>query len=273
MTTESKLLSECGTSLVWEDAEWKQSKVAIEPGDYLVVEAGCLVGKPGAKFTHPNIATTANRIYNFRTYFRSGAKKWYEKAGVSHFFVIPKSAVRITPNGSTYIPAEINGVNVMFNVGGGGDSEMWTEWLGTHVSISVNTPVKKLKALAEVSVRGTSFEPVAVKPLDAGDEARWNRLNAKANKGIREQVYKLIDDGKKPVVKLNTGLDTTEVVGLELNRRYVKVPLAEPGHFSMESTGAVKSLIVAADGYWGKVRLKLSQIDWMATAVANGIAA
>jgi hypothetical protein len=274
MKTEAKLLSECGTTLVVEDDVGNKSKVEIEPGDYLVVEAGCLVGTPGARFTHPNIAATAKRVYNFRTYFRSGAKRWYEKAGVSHLFVIPRSAVKISPNGSTYIPAEINGVKVSFNVSGGGGSEMWTEWLRTEATISVNNTVKKLKAFAAVAVRGTALEPIAVKTLEPDQEERWNRMAAKANKGIREQVFKMIEEGKKPVVKLLPGYDSTEAVGLELYRRMKKVYVKEDKTaWTYEDTGPVKSMIVAADGYWGKVRVKMSQVDWMATAVANGIAA
>ena len=91
----SKLLSECGTEFVVDAAD--KYVVAIDPGDYLVIEVGAVVGKPGAKLQHPNIAATVKRLYNFRTYFKSGAKRWYTKAGMSHYFVVPRSAITILP--------------------------------------------------------------------------------------------------------------------------------------------------------------------------------
>lgn len=260
-----------GNLLVVDDAVGEQYQIEIEQGEYLVIEAGSVVGHAGARFEHPNVAATSKRVFEFKHYRHGGSKFWTAKAGVSHYFVVPRSEVKILPHkGYSYIKAEINGAKVTFNVGGG-TINGWTDWLRTHVSVFVNMRVKDLKAIAAVSVRGTELEPVVVEQMEPYQEERWNSMAAKANKKIRNQIFKMVEDGKKPIVKLNRGYTISECVGLKLDRQYKRVPMDEPGHFSLEPIGAVKSITATAEGYWGNLRTKLSQIDWMATAIANGV--
>lgn len=198
-----KILSECGTEYMVDAKE--NYKVVIEAGEYLVIEAGSIVGKPASKFQHPNITLTENRLYNFRTYYRSGHKKWYSKAGVSHYFVVPRSAVTLLPEkGMSYVPALINGVKVQFNVSGGGNGNGWTDCLNIRTQISVNHKVADLKKIAEVAVRGTQYEGFAkaADSMEAGDIEIWNRLAAKANASLKVKVIAMLKAGKQPVIHM-----------------------------------------------------------------------
>ncbi len=178
MMTEPRLLSECGPKLIVDDTEGDRYEVEIEPGDFLVVRAGATVDKPTALFTHPNIVASARVIHEFRHYRRNGSTFWTARAGVDHYFVIPRNAIKLLPEkGYSWIPAEINGVKVKFNVSGGGDGSVWTDYLFTHTCIAVNHQVKDLTKLAEVAVRNSRLEPIAVKPMDADQEARWQELS------------------------------------------------------------------------------------------------
>jgi hypothetical protein len=244
---------------------------------YLVIMAVVAAGKAAAKFNHPNVAASARRVHGFKHYRRSGSKFWTVRAGVDFYFVIPRSAIKMLPEkGHSYVPAEINGVKVRFNVSGG-TSNGWTDFLHTSTTISVGHGIRDLKKLAEVAVRNSEFEPIVPKTLDADQEADWQRLTARLSKGLVEKIAKLAEEGKSPVVKLLSGYSVTEGKVVEVYRRAKKVNIEpKPGYekaWRIEYTGAVKGLIVTLDGEWGRTRVKVGQIDWASTAEANGIAA
>jgi hypothetical protein len=206
---------------------------------------------------------------------QSGSKFWTAKAGMDFYFVIPRSAVKMLPEkGHSYIPAEINGVKVTFNVSGG-TANGWTDYLHARTTIAVNHKLADLKKIAEVAVRNSPFEPMGVIPLE--DETRWNQLAARASKGLIEKIVKLAEDGKSPVVKFLPGFEEKEGKVVSVNRRAKKIMLPHGDEclkkWSMDFTGAVKSLVLAVDGNYCRVRAKIGQIDWFETAKANGIAA
>lgn len=274
---EPKLLSECGTLLVVDGTPGEQYQVEIDPGDYLVIRAGASAGKPSARFSHPNVAASGRSIHEFKHYRQNGGKFWTARAGVDFYFVVPRSAIKMLPEkGHSYVPAEINGVKVKFNVSGG-TANGWTDWLHTRTEISVGHSIRDLKKIAEVSVRNSPFEPIMVKPLDEGDEARWNRMAARLSSELIEKIAKMAEEGKNPVVKLLPGYTEKEGKVVEVDRRAKKIMLPHGDEclkrWRLEYTGAVKSLIVTAEGCWGRVRVKVGQVDWAATAEANGIAA
>ena len=269
MTTGAKLLSDCGSEYVI-DADYK---VVIEAGEYLVVEVGAKAGKPVASFKHANIALTQKKLYNFRTYFKSGAKRWYVTAGVSHYFVIPRSKVTLLPEkGYSYVKAVINGVKVSFSVSGCGAGN-WTDYLNTQTQISVNHKLSDVKKLAEVAVRGTGLEPVVSKELDDSEKADWENLVARANPDVKVAIFGMVDKGLSPVVKLASGYvfdGRGEGRAESLNRGYRWHDLGD-GKKTYQQDGKVKSVLLAIDGW--KVWAKVGQIDWAATAKANGLAA
>jgi len=273
--TEPKLLSECGTLLVVDGTPGEQYQIEIAPGDYLIVRAGATVNKPSARFSHPNVAASGKVVHEFKRYRSNGGKFWTAKAGVDFYFVIPRSAVKMLPEkGYSYIPAEINGVKVTFNVSGG-TANGWTDWLNINTTIAVNHKLSDLKKIAEVAVRNSPFEPMVVKPLE--DEIRWNQLAARVSKGLVEKIAKLAEDGKAPVVKFLPGFEEKEGKVISVNRRSKKTMLPHGDEclkkWSTDYTGAVKSLILAVAGNYCRVRAKVGQIDWYETAKANGIAA
>jgi len=275
--TEPKLLSECGTLLVVDGTPGEQYQIEIAPGDYLIVRAGATVNKPSARFSHPNVAAFGKVLHEFKHYGgRNGCRKfWTAHAGMDFYFVIPRSAVKMLPvKGHSYIPAEINGVKVTFNVSGG-TANGWTDWLHTNTTIAVNHKLSDLKKIAEVAVRNSPFEPMVVKPLE--DETRWNQLAARASKGLVEKIAKLAEDGKFPVVKFLPGFEEKEGKVVSVNRRAKKTMLPHGNEclkkWSTDYTGAVKSLVLVVDRYGCRIRAKIGQIDWFETAKANGIAA
>lgn len=276
--TEPKLLSECGELLVVDGTPGEQYQVGIEPGEFLVVRAGATADKVMARFEHPNVAASARVIHEFKHYRRNGGKFWTARAGVDFYFVIPRSAITMLPEkGYSYVPAMINGVKVKFNVSGG-TSNGWTDWLHTSTTISVNHGIRDLKKIAEVAVRNSPFEPLTPKALEPDRVIQWERLAARVAKGLIEKIAKLAEEGKKPVVKFLPGYGLEGVHEgkiVDVIRRPKKIMLPHGDEcqkkWKVEYTGAVKSLLLEMESAWGKVRAKVGQIDWAATAEANGL--
>ena len=144
----------CETFKVAEDYQ-----IHVELGPHFLIQVPCLATNAGAKFTHPNIARTVAKDLYFKY---DNPKRWATKAGVSHFFAVPRKYVKIdtTEKGYSYVKATINGEAVTLNVSGGTGNPGWADFVPLETSTLVNLPMKTLKAIAEVSVRGTDFEPV-----------------------------------------------------------------------------------------------------------------
>jgi hypothetical protein len=260
MRTTPICLAECGELLVLDDNPEDRYLIAIERGTHLVVRAGVHAGSPGATFTHPAIAASEKQIYEYKHYRPNGGKYWTSRAGLTHYFVIPREAVTLLPvKGLSYIKATINGVPVTFNVSGGSGNGGWTDWLCTHTSIGVGHTIRDLKRFAAVAVRGTPLEPIPVETLTPEDQERWARKAAQACPTIKQRIYFLIATGQNPTIHLNTGYHYQESrsgpgVAVEYTWRKPKRPIR----------------LVLDMGR--RVLAKLNQIDWYATAQANGLA-
>jgi hypothetical protein len=278
--TEPTLLSECGTKVTIDEKD--KYNIDIEAGEYLVISMGFTSNKPGAKFNHPNIALTKKTIHEFKHYRQGGSKFWTSRAGIDHYLIIPRNQIKIIPEkGYSYIKAEINGVKVSFNVSGGGGGG-WTDYLRTLTQTSVNHKLADIKKIAEVAVRNSPYEPLIPKEFEPIDEERWNKLAAKANPKIKEQVCKMIDEGKKPVIYFVSGYSyggEHSGVAVKVERRYKKVPCAPSIHpilpstysYKLEETGAPRRIVLEIS--WYKVSAKLTQIDWYKTATENKLIA
>jgi len=252
---EAKLLSECGSEYVLSDKKGGY-RVEIEPGEYLVVEVGCDVGRPTVSFRHPNIALSVPRVYNFKHYRWGGSKFWTSRAGISHYFVIPRNVVKLLPEkGYSYVPAEINGVRVRFNVTGGSGFDapgVWTDWLKTRTQISVGHKLADLKKIAAVAVRGTPMEPVKVEPMDSVSDYEWKKMVAE--KMVKAKILKAVKEGKTPMVYLGSGC---EYAGMTSGKTIELHPWKK------------RAVILDMGGH--KVSVKHSQIDWYRTAKAFGV--
>ena len=224
-------------------------------------------------FKHPNVAATARVIHEFKHYRKGGSKFWTARAGMDFFFVIPRSEIKILPKkGHSYIPAEINGVKVSFNVTGG-TRNGWTDWLNTCTSIGVNHGIRDLRRLAEVAINPAPFD-IMPKELDSEREATWQRMAARNSKTIINQIVRMVENGKAPIIKMMPGYQEEEGTLVKVIRRVRKVNLdpTPEGHqrWTYAENGAVKQLLVSVG--WGKVRATMAQVDWHATAIVNGLA-
>jgi hypothetical protein len=271
---EAKLLSECGSQFVIDDNPKDRYVVEIQEGDFLVIDAGSIIGTPAAKFTHPNVAKTSKKIYEFKRHRANGSKFWTSKAGVSHFFIVPKSAITILPEkGFSYVHAIINGVKVSFNVSGG-TVNGWSDWLRTNVSISVGHSVKDLKAIAQVAVRGTDLEPIGEQnpPVEVDEWARHAAMN---NKKGKEAIATLVTSQKAPIIHFARGYEcwgetSGKAVEVLRSMKKVKIPATPPylEEWKYERTGPIKGFIVKVmDG----MNAKVQQVNWVKTFEANGI--
>jgi len=266
MISEPKLLSECGTHLVVDSKD--EYHINIEEGTHQLIVMGFESHKAGAKFTHPNIIGSAKKIHEFKHYRKHGSKFWTAKAGVDHYLAIPRNKIYILPEkGYSYIPAEINGVKIRFNVSGG-TFNGWTDRLGIKAHISVNHKLSDLKKLCEVAERETPFEECVIPEMDVHEEFRWNQLSANANPKIKEAIAKLIEEDKAPVIKLMDGFYLDSGYGITVRRRWKK-NWTDNTHYTLEEKGALKSIVGMFDNM--RYKIKSNQIDWHRTALANKI--
>ena len=281
MTTPT-LLSQCGSQVVIDSKD--KYCLDIEPGEYLIITAGFDCNKPGAKFTHPNIAASRKTLHEYKHYRKNGSKFWTSHAGMDHVLIIPRSSITLLPiKGYSFIKAEINGVKVSFNVSGGG-GEGWTDYLYNAVHIACNHKLGDFKKLCEVAVRNSPYEPIEWKEETEEDqkrmEERWNYISANSNPVLKKQIAKLVDEGKKPVLYFRRGLQWSgkhEAEGIETVRRGIQVVLEKnedgsPKKWTWDETqGKLRGFIVS-DGHY-KCHTKLSQIDLYKTALENKLIA
>ena len=241
------------------------------------------IHKAISKFTHPNIIHSRKEVYELKHYRQGGSKFWTSQAGVSHYLIIPTDKIYILPEkGYSWIPAEINGVKVHFNVSGGGGSEGWTDYLGGFTSTSINHKVADIKKIAQVAVKDEVTIKTLLKRLDEKDKdsiydrpnelAKWEKLYAKASpdtKKDKERLLKMIE-GKVPdvIICLNDGYIDKMGNGIEVIRSGKKEMLSETSWQYDYSKGRVKKLIVHFDGSYLK-RVRDSQINWVKTVETN----
>ncbi len=254
-------LSDCPSRWTVDDTPGDEYHVQIDPGTHLVIEAGTFPGTPASRFTHPNIAATLQRIYEFKS--AGPGRRWRSRAGVSHYFILPRDTIVLLPDrGYSYIPATVNGVKVRFNVSGGtcGPAPGWTDCLRTFTQIGVGHPLRDLRRFAAAAVRGTSLEPLPLTPLSSDRLNHWQRLAAQANPALKQHLFQLVEKGTNPMIHFLLRYSYHGVTcgpGIALVRSW-----RAPRH--------VTALILHLLGT--RVRVTLHQIDWLTTAAAHGLA-
>jgi len=219
MLAEKKLLSDCGERLVIDDNPTDLYVICIDKDDYLVIEVGAKMGTPASRFTHPNIVASRKHVFEFKHYRASGGKFWTACAGISHFFVVPRNKIFILPEkGHSWIPAEINGVKVHFNVSGGGGSGGWTDYLHSMTSISVGHNLRDIKKIAEVSVQDADMNRIVLERINlmdtnpnhdrANELERWQKMADAVSKEVKtnkEYLLELIEHKKLVTIVLKDG--------------------------------------------------------------------
>jgi hypothetical protein len=286
MITEKKLLSDCGNLLIVDDGGTNPNdhySVKIAEGPYLIIEMGGGIRKAISKFSHPNIIASRKKVYEFKHYRSSGSKFWTSQAGVSHYLIVPKDKIYMLPEkGYSWIPAEINGVKVRFNVSGGGGSGGWTDFLGSFTCISVNHKLSDAKKIAEVAIRDDEAIKVVLAAIEGMDNApyhdraneleRWEKMAEKASPDVNKNKEKLLQMIEQKVsdvkIVLNKGYAETMGVGTSVVRSGKKERLSETSFQINYSKGRCRWLHVNFDGCYPK-RVRDSQISWVDTVKQN----
>lgn len=126
------------------------------PGDTIVVSFGCPWGEASAKLSHPNIAASLVRKYEFKHYQSIRGKWWTSQVGVTHyafFRLADLTLADLSGPGYSYIKlATPNGERFTLSVSGGG-GECWTDWLGGSASSFVGTPARRLSRIFDAAVK------------------------------------------------------------------------------------------------------------------------
>ena len=224
--------------------------ICFEPGTHLIVEVGGWVDSATARFTHPNVWQTRCRVYELKRYLRGGGKRWYSRAGVSHYLVIPRDRIQLyREKGYSFVRVLINGVLCTLNVSGGG-GEGWTDYIGAFTSIGIGHSRDDLQKIAGVAVSPSEVAALGPKPpppLNDGDRSLFMRLAAAA-----------IVPAKLKATQLRTGAAT--------------IQLAEDYRY-----GVTRELKVSSFKEHGRrvfchgVMARYHQVDWVGTAELNGI--
>ena len=157
--------------------------ICFETGAHLIIEAGGWIDSATARFKHPNLWHSRCRVYELKSYLQGGGKRWLARAGISHYFVVPKDRIQLyREQGYSYVRVLINGVAVRLNVSGGG-SEGWTDYVGSSASISLCHGRGDLMKIAEVSCSPSQIAALGLQlpgPLEADEHRRFVRLAAAA---------------------------------------------------------------------------------------------
>ena len=268
INVESVLLSECGKVIKVND----KYTIEIPDGENLIVCAGFDIKKKlCTTFKHPNIAASEKKVFEFKHSRNNGSKFWTQKAGINHYFIIPKNQIRVFKyEGYSYVEGLIGDVRVTFNVSGGG-SFGWTDWMSYKAHISINHSLKDLKGLkgiASVAIPNTPENSLNIEPMTEFDLNWWNELAFKADSKIKEKIYELIEMGKCPRIIL-TGTSEKEGIGVEVIRARKKNKIDEVSS-EWKYNGKVTGILVKLNEYH-RANAKLSQINFLETAIVNGI--
>jgi hypothetical protein len=258
------LLSECDKVIKVND----KYTIEIPDDENLIVCVGFDVKKKlCATFKHPNIAASEKKVFEFKHSRNNGTKFYTQKAGINHYFIIPKNQIRVFKyEGYSYVEGLIGDVRVTFNVSGGG-CEYWKDIISTNVSIFINHSLSDLKNIASVAIKNNIETPLKISPMTEAELNWWNELAFKTDSKIKEEIYKLIEMGKFPRIILTTS--EKEGVGVEVIRAK-KCNKIDEVSSEWKYNGKVKGICVKLDE-WRKPVAKLSQINFYETALVNGI--
>lgn len=217
--------------------------ISVPEGPCLIIQAGAGLGSRAAAFTHPNVLEREPTVHHFKHYRTGGGKYWTAKAGVNLYFAIPKERILLHPEpGYSYVKANINDQEVVFNVSGGSFNG-WTDWLSNPVAISVNHPVRVLRKLAEAALcpKAAASQGIAVqlKPLGETDQRLF------AERTARQTMLPRLAAGV--TVVLAQGYDHHGAKELKI-----------------ESVSARRRMLGCVSSY-GRVLVKYGQVSWAAT--------
>ena len=171
------LLSEIDGSYTFED-KGRRFTVEVEPGEHMLLVAGCHWGSAASRFTHPGVAGKLREVYHFKHYTASGGKWWTSRPGVSLLFLVPKSRIALVEEATySYVRVSVGECRYTLNVSGGTGGQGWTDWVRSRAHISVGHPVRELRILAEKAVRCDALPAGFHVPTERPEViSEWERL-------------------------------------------------------------------------------------------------
>lgn len=135
-----------------------EHSIRVERGPHFLIEFPIETRLPAAHFLHRNIARTVARKLSYKY---DNPKRWVEKDGTCHFFVIPREHITLLPErGYSWPHGQINGAPIRFNCSGGTGGRGWQDYLGLKCSVNTNYGVRTLAKVAAIAIRGSAYEPI-----------------------------------------------------------------------------------------------------------------
>jgi len=191
--------------------------IKVLPARYRLVVFSYAYGTAGFRFRHPNLVKVQPAVLYYVT-GRDKRKRCVTKPGVDLYFVVPSEAISVEPKaGYSYVHASVNGQPITFDVTGCSTlPKGWTDYLTDRCSVCVGTPVKAMKAAAEVAIPRTMAEDyISFDGIDADPNVVSEYLAL-----VREiEGKKRLRPGHK--VRPRADMGQGEVLGIDKKRRHV----------------------------------------------------
>jgi hypothetical protein len=170
------LFSEINGEYTFED-KGRRFTVVTDPGDSILLIAGCDAGSAASRLEHPGIAGKRREVYEFKHYAR-GRKWWTSRPGLSLMFLVPKASITLIEEATySYVGVMIGGHRYTFDVSGGTQGDGWADRVRSTVHISVGHPVRDLRNLAEHSIPRDRLPKGFILPAeDPGTVSRWEGM-------------------------------------------------------------------------------------------------
>ncbi len=227
-------------------------EVEIPLGDHLIVVAGAHMGEPAYDFDGPTLAAKKSELFEFKHYRRSGSKFWTSRAGISFYFVLPKSQIElVAEKGYSYVPVLIQGRKCHLNVSGGGGSGGWTDYVRRVAHIGCGWSLSALRQLAAIAV--------------SPDECR--------NEGVTLEIEPLANDQRRGFVERAAAANMRNRLqgGNQVVLREGWDFMGSQGPFAVETRPQRKRYFICSSGS-SHVRVQYAAIDWPKTAEINSVA-
>jgi hypothetical protein len=250
-------LMDIGTSYTFKHKDDGLYRILFPDGEALLVVAGATYGEPGSRFDHPNVLVKKYEVQEFKHYCRSGRKFWTARPGVEFWFLLHKQVIQLVPEaGYSYVKILVAGKPFTLSVSGGtgslgGDFPpgiTWTDWVSQGSSICVGHSLRSLKHLASV----------ALSPEVA------------AASGLRHTIRE--ESNPEYFTRLAAEKDTLPVLKpgckIVLGKSYQMG--GSQGPFELKELNRKHRRLLCTDGY--PFRVKYTQVDWIKTAQADGVA-
>lgn len=220
--------------------------VRVADVDYFTVIVGIRYPSTLTKFPAEFAADT---VFEMKTSWPSGRKKWFTYPGREFYFCIPRKEIEfIKEPGYSYVPVKINGHKYNFNVSGGSHGKGWMDIVHSVVHAGVDIGKDRLVSLASVSVNPNSVQhDMAVRVMDADQQKRFDCLMAE----IRCKKY--FNDNPAAIAKI--------FLNVEYDGKY--------GPFEFYGIQGKRKRIGLL--YKGILHARFSQIDWLRTAQENSL--